>query len=139
MTDICSICGKEVLPDQGVYSITGDHWDCHEKEMIALRSTIDKFKPRAKRGEGKASLIVKDLINKAFQEYFQTDDNFDVTLYLNPPVWNQKRFDVQCFQAMVTSGDQQYSLGSWEGVTELSKHRRLKITPDGPTFELNPL
>ncbi len=76
MTDICSICGKEVLPDQGVYSITGDHWECNEKETNALRSTIDKFKPRAKRGEGKASLIVKDLIDKAFKEYFEIDNDF---------------------------------------------------------------
>lgn len=136
MTDICSICNKEVFPDQGVYSITGDHWECHEKEMNSLRSTIDKFKPRAKRGEGKASLIVKDLITKAFQEYFKTDDDFDVTLYLNPPVWNQKKVDVQCFQATVTSGNQQYCLGSWAGVTELIKYKKLKINPDGPTFEL---
>lgn len=39
----CYLCGKPVTPDQGVYSISGAHWDCHEAHMKEVSRAVEKL------------------------------------------------------------------------------------------------
>lgn len=38
--DICYICRKPVEAGQAVYSITGAHWECHEKQRGATDKAL---------------------------------------------------------------------------------------------------
>lgn len=149
VTEACPLCGKPVYADEGYYSIDGSHWECHSKtiaefnvdvEIIHKSSASKVIKQRRKRGEGAAAICVKHMIIQAIKDYYELEEVDSVTLYLNPPVWNQYRFDVQRFQgSALVDGKIKCVFGSWAGITELSKYSRLTLTPDGDhTFDLSP-
>lgn len=141
IAEACPVCSKPVYADEGYYSIDGSHWDCHTKGRAQLDAAIKKgdaalarlgFKSRKKRGEGEATLCVKGMIVQALRDFFGSDDEFDVVLYLNPLVWNQYRFDVQRFQGSAkVNGRLKCAFGSWAGVSHLAKYKRLNLVCHG--------
>jgi hypothetical protein len=81
----CPTCGEPVFADQGYYSITGEHWACHAKQ-VATVAELTKDRVRRRRrpdGEGKLAVRVRTLAVAALEQAIGVPLS-DVTM------WNQQ-------------------------------------------------
>ena len=70
VTSACPSCGEPVYADQGVYSITKEHWTCHEASILSDRelSEITRIRPRRRpEGEGAIAQRAKKLAVAALE------------------------------------------------------------------------
>lgn len=143
ITESCPHCGKSVYADEGYYSTTGAHWDCHSKSLSELDAAITKAKSavtaltgkrpkriRAKRGTGGPTKKVAAMIQVAIERHFEDACVSDVQIYLASPVWCQERFDVRKFEGSVLVDGKRVTFGSWASVGELLKYRELRVIQD---------
>lgn len=143
ITESCPHCGKPVYADEGYYSTTGAHWDCHSKAVAELDTAITKAnaaftaltgkRPKrvgAKRGTGGPTKKVAAMIQAALERHFEGAYVSDVQIYLASPVWCQERFDIRKFEGSALVDGKRAIFGSWASVGELLKFRELRVIQD---------
>ncbi len=143
ITESCPHCRKPVYADEGYYSTTGAHWDCHSKSLSELDAAITKAKAavtaltgkhqkriRAKRGTVGPTTTVVAMIRLALEKHFEGASVSDVQIHLASPVWCQERFDVRKFEGSALVDGKRATFGSWASVGELLKFRELRVIQD---------
>lgn len=156
LAQTCSICGKHLDYADGCYTVTHSHYACaypngyksfaqqfkeNSEKMDACMGALG-IKPKrrqAKIGEGSPTKRLKEIIEVSAKEHFGTEAITDINVYLPPPVWRQHRFDVRRVEGSMRVDGRTVTFGSWSGVTELVKYRRVTWDDDWPAAEMNPL
>src|SRR5450830_878629 len=87
VTESCKTCKKPVYADEGYYSVTGEHYDCHQRGQKEFKRAADRLdqlldrklqtarKPqtvRRERGEGESVAKLKVMIVEALRKKFET-------------------------------------------------------------------
>lgn len=148
--EICRACKKPIQPGSMIYTIGPEHWECHEKKQAEFTESCRKVdeligrpnKKRRKRiGEGASAEKLKQIIVDSAREQFKLtdEDSCEVDLYLAPPVWRRRIYDVMRVEGTLVINGQKHPFGSWEKVTDLIKYRRISIDQHPAVWEVNPV
>lgn len=156
LAQTCSICGKHLDYADGCYTVTHSHYDCafpkgyksplqqFEEDAAKMDEAmgalgIKRKRQQAKIGHGGPTKKLIEIIETSAKEHFGAEVVTDINVYLPPPVWRQHRFDVQRVEGSMRVDGRSISFGSWAGVSELIKYRRLKWNNDWPNLDMNPV
>lgn len=103
---VCAICGNPVNPGDGIYTITGNHYDCEFPKGRASFAEIAKdmddalsafgFKPKrhkGKEGTGRVALKAKAMAVEAIQRELGTEI-FDVVMWNQQGAYRGARWDL---------------------------------------------
>lgn len=138
MEHVCTICGKPALPEQGIYSISGNHWDCETAGEKFLRSEIKTSnillsdKPRASAGKGKTAQRIEKMIREAFAIQYPGDAIEDFLIWVQPPYYRGPRWDLAVWGGHAYVGKLLVSFHSWATMTQCVKSGSIKLSMEGP-------
>lgn len=137
VSEACKTCKQPVYADQGYYSVTGEHYDCHQRgcdELTAATARLEQLvgsKPQGtRRGEGASVAKLKLMIEAALKAKFETEDVKEIDIYLTSPTWCRDIYDVHRFEGSAVVDGLRRSFGSWNTVTECLKYRAVKFDND---------
>jgi hypothetical protein len=137
VTENCRTCKKPVYADEGYYSVTGEHYDCHKRGLGEFEKSVARIdllfgtkRQTARRGEGASVAKLKVMIVAALSTKFGTDDVRDVEIYLTSPTWCRDTYDVHRFEGSAIVDGNKRSFGSWATVSQCLKYRELRLDDD---------
>lgn len=123
----CAHCNKPVFPEQGYNGATGNHWDCES----ALRASLEKYKPRARPGDGPLANRVKREVDRLLRSEGFSDVS-DIELWVQPPSHRGPRWDLACWGGTATCDGRQVSFHSWATMSAVLKRKEdMYISRDG--------
>lgn len=138
---LCSICHQAVLDGQPMNAHSGNHWDCDNAHVDALRQ-LDEFalvavdlargksKRRVKPGDGRVGNKLKAKLIR----FFETQYGSPITEF---KYWIQDvsdrgpRMDLANWGGAAKAGTRDIYFSSWHTMTECAAGAELDVTKDG--------
>lgn len=145
VSESCKTCKKPVYADEGYHSVSGEHYDCHQRDRDEFTKVADRLdqilgskRQVSRRGDGASVARLKQMIEAALKAKFETDDVQDIAIYLTSPTWCRDTYDVHRFEGSARVDGFLRSFGSWATVTDCLKYREVKFNDEWPCMDLSP-
>jgi hypothetical protein len=143
---ICTICHRPALPEQGIYSISGNHWDCEtrgEKDLDAafeqLSSIVGARKSPVKAGTGKTATKLKAMIMEALAAENPGAAITDIDLWIQAPAYRGPRWDLAGWGGVAKIDGRPATFHSWATMTACVKSGGVRLwLEDVRTWDIGP-